>query len=220
MIASSIHRKSPSGVGHFAHRRVHRPLPFRQQGVVLWVSLFVLLIMMATTIGVLRGSFGGMSIAGNLGFRKSATSDADLGIEQARAWILGNTASLQADNAGTGFYSTWVNNTFNPGQFNWTPGVTSAAAVNPNAGPNAGQTGNGVQFVIHRMCQFPGATSGNVTVAGGGQAPQVCVSPASGEDDGPSEGFQMPGATRPLYRVTVRVQGPRNTVSFVQGMVF
>lgn len=216
MIASSIHRKSPSGVGHFTHRRVPRSLPSRQQGVVLWVSLFVLLIMMATTIGVLRGSFGGMSIAGNLGFRKSATSDADLGIEQARAWILGNTASLQADNAGTGFYSTWVNNTFNPGQFNWAPGVTSAAAINPNAG----QTGNAVQYVIHRMCQLPGATSGNVTVAGGGQAPQVCVSPASGEDDGPSEGFQMPGTVRPMYRITVRVEGPRSTVSFVQGMVF
>lgn len=219
MIASR-HRKAPVGVGRFADRRIQPSLPSRQRGVVLWVSLFVLLIMMATTIGVLRGSFGGMSIAGNLGFRKSATSDADLGIEQARAWILGNTASLQADNASAGFYSTWANNTFNPVHFNWTPGVTSAAAVNPNAGPNAGQTGNGVQFVIHRMCEYPGATSGNVTVAGGGQAPQVCVSPASGEDDGPSEGFQMPGAARPLYRVTVQVRGPRGTVSFVQGMVF
>lgn len=206
---------SPMCDGHgntrWQFRRRSRPTETHQQGVVLWVALFVLLIMMATTIGVLRSSLGGLSISGNLGFRKSATTAADGGIEQARAWLLGNNGALLADSATNGYYADWATG-FNPNQFNWNAGVTSAAA--------GGQNGNALQYVIHRMCAFSGATFGNVTVSGGGQAPQVCVSPSVGEDDGPSDRFELPGTSRPLYRVTVRVLGPRDTVSFVQGMVF
>lgn len=217
----NTHRDAPIPMrhGHLNnHLHVRRgqrgpkgPNRSRQHGVVLWVALFVLLIMMAATIGVLRSSLGGLSISGNLAFRKSATTAADGGVEQARAWLIGNNAALFSDNAANGYYADWGTG-FDPAQFNWAPGVTSVDA--------GGQTGNTSEYVIHRMCEFSGATFGNVTVSGGGQAPQVCVSPSVGEEDGSSDGFELAGTDRPLYRVTVRVLGPRNTVSFVQAMVF
>ena len=76
-------------------------------------------------------------------------------------------------------------------------------------------SGNEVRYVIHRMCQF----------AGDQNAPNAnCVkvpSAATGVSTKGAVGYgtqALPGSSATYYRVTVRIQGPRNTVSYVQAM--
>ena len=56
----------------------------RQKGISLIVVLLVLVVMLTTTIGILRNSNASLGIVGNLGFKQNATSVSDQGVEAAR----------------------------------------------------------------------------------------------------------------------------------------
>ena len=53
----------------------------REQGVVLFIALIVLVAMSLAGIALMRSVDTGILIAGNLGFRQNATHVGDLGIE-------------------------------------------------------------------------------------------------------------------------------------------
>ena len=69
--------------------------------------------------------------------------------------------------------------------------------------------GNRSCFVIERMCSIRGAVASNCNLATG----------AFGADPGTEHyvGLIRPGDA--FYRVTVRVEGPRNTVTYAQAML-
>jgi hypothetical protein len=78
-------------------------------------------------------------------------------------------------------------------------------------GPVPDPAGNQVRYVIHRMCDLAG-----------NPASQNCVSTSLGGTAGGSKGSvnpALPSTSQIYYRITVRVTGPRNTVSYVQVMV-
>ena len=177
----------------------------RQRGVVLFISLIVLVAMSLAGIAAWRSVSTGLLIAGNMAFQQGATLSADRGIEAARAWLTNaaNASLLTADQA-SGYFSSW-DTTFNATTFNWTTLSTSTGA--------ADAAGNSIRYVIHRMCSSTGAY--NLP------PPQQCVAIlASGGTilTEPSPGLQ--GSLQPYYRVTVRVTGPRNTVSYVQSTMY
>jgi hypothetical protein len=71
-----------------------------------------------------------------------------------------------------------------------------------------------VSYVIHRMCELAG-NPGSVN----------CVRTSLGGTTGGTQGgatyggAALPSTSQIYYRITVRVTGPRNTVSYVQVMV-
>ena len=74
-------------------------------------------------------------------------------------------------------------------------------------------TGNTISYVIHHMCKKDGTPE-----SGAGCA----LSPATGGGGGNSKGSGVISLISPgqsYYRITVRVSGPRNAVSFVQAVV-
>lgn len=179
-----------------------------QQGISLVIVLVVLVVMMAATIAMLRNSSVGMGIAGNLGFKQNATSVGDQGIESARNWLqVQAQATLYADVPAQAYVATWGAN-FDPVTYPW------ATANNSVLSTAADGTGNAVRYVIHRMCALTGSTA---------VANQDCVYPTSGTNGSKQlggGGAILKGSLTPVYRVTVRVDGPRNTVSFTQVMLY
>jgi Tfp pilus assembly protein PilX len=189
------------------HRLQARP---RQRGIVLYVALIVMVGMMLAGVAVLRSVGSGVAVAGNLAFKQNATLAADRGAEQAVAWLLTKaTADLLVDDAAHGYFATWVN-TFDAASFNW-----SAAAVQQATADDG--VGNRVRYVIHRLCSITGTSQAGAKNAAGEE--QQCAVHGKIVHD-PTTGKPIGAPPRPLFRVTTRVDGPRNTLSYVQVVVY
>jgi type IV pilus assembly protein PilX len=208
--------------------------PTQQKGIVLIIVIVAIVAMMVAVFSMLRLTSSSMGVAGNLAFKKNATSAADLGVEQAISYVLtthaANPALLYTDQASAGYFATWIDtpgNQFDPFTYNWSS--TTAAQATTDDG-----SGNSVMYVIHRLC----ANTGAVT-----SLSQSCVRPSPLYNQGGS-GTGRTGATTPgtggtlgggggggggpvvatlpeaYYRITTRVAGPRNTLSYTQVIIY
>jgi len=184
-----------------------------QRGAILFIALIVLVAMSLAGLALMRGVDTGALIASNLAFRQSATAAGDSGIEAGRAWLLSSSgASLYTDNPSNAYYSTFQTNVDLVGgdatktPFDWSTAV--------DAGTDA--AGNQVSYVIQRMCELPGDPASVSCLRAAG------VSGTSSGSKGAASygGYAISAPTGAFYRITVRVTGPRNTVSFVQATVF
>ena len=108
----------------------------RQEGLVLFIALIVLVAMTLAGIALMRGVDTGTVIASNLAFKQTTTSVADVGVETARTWLLAQAAtSLYNDNtsSGTAYYATMQSNLDllgnDPGKtdYNWSAAATLAS---------------------------------------------------------------------------------------------
>lgn len=182
--------------------------PAGQRGVVLYVALVVMVAMMLVGVSILRSVGGGVGVVGNLAFKQNATMAADRGVEAALPWLVSRSSvDLQADDAANGYFATW-DAAFNPLTFNWESApVRDATAALPGGRDS---TGNRVRYVIHRLCRNPGNPQA------GGQECSVFGSVARDA----ATGLPIGSPPRTLFRVTSRVDGPRNTVSYVQVVVY
>jgi type IV pilus assembly protein PilX len=190
-----------------------------QRGVILFIALIVLVAMSLAGIALMRSVDTNVMIAGNLAFRQGATLAADRAFEDpdpakgAIAWLRNpnNTPLLMADQSVPYYWANWQSGVNLLSEAFW-------ANANANAWKDLGNDSNGnrVRYVIHRMCQL----------AGDQNAPNAnCVRVASAATTASTKGAvgygqqALLGATSTYYRVTVRIDGPRNTVSYVQAML-
>jgi hypothetical protein len=205
-------------------RRGHTPRR-AERGVVVFIALIVLVAMTLAGLATLRSSGTSILTAGNLGFRQSATVSGDLGAETGLAWLTAQgPVTLETRNPTRGYYATWndidppltAGATFNPvtwGDANWLD-PNKAVQVNGGAFDPAG---NRVSFVIHRMCKAAGAITGSSAPAG-----QECVTLTDPGKGGPKEAGAkaLTGTSQVYFRITARIEGPKNTVSYIQTMVY
>ena len=186
-----------------------------QRGVILFVALIVLVAMSLAGIALMRSVDTNVLIAGNLAFRQGATLAGDFAFEDpkdgARQWLLdpNNTDSLKQDKSP--FYRA-----------SWQPGVNLLAEsfwADPcpsckDLGIDA--SGNRVRYVIHRMCETAGDQ--NVAATNCIKVPSTdTLASTKGAVGYGTQGLQTASST--YYRITVRIDGPRNTVSYVQAML-
>lgn len=184
----------------------------RQHGAVLFIALIVLVAMSLAGIALIRSVDTANLIAGNLAFRQNATHGGDWGLEQGRAWLQSQAATaLYADVPGRYYAAMQTNVDFtnsDPSKpdFDW-----AGSAFNLGADPAGNPE---VRYVIHRMCDLagnPGSVNCVRTTTGG-----TSDSTKGGATYG---GAALPSTSQIYYRITARVTGPRNTVSYVQMMV-
>lgn len=188
-----------------------------QRGVILFVALIVLVAMTLTGIALMRSVDTNLLVAGNLAFRQGATTAGDWGVEAARVFLrntlTANKSALDNDQPSNNYYASWQATLDMIGTgigtpFDW---VASTTAVGTDS------AGNEVRYVLHRMCQNPGAgtTAGANCVRTSGTSGS---SPADGGTKGAVSysALALPAPTVIYYRATVRILGPRNTLSFVQ----
>jgi type IV pilus assembly protein PilX len=200
-----------------------------QKGVILFIALIVLVALALAGLALVRSVDTGVIVAGNLAFKQSATNAADLGVEAARTWLTTNSAVLDSDSliAGTSaYYANWQANIDLTGEdpartdFDWT-GTGLQVTADDGAG-------NRVRYVVHRLCAASNVSPASTTCvkvssssSGGGAA--------TGGEYGGRRGYELGGAaggtfsltsSAVYYRITVRVDGPRNTISYVQALVY
>ena len=184
----------------------------RQRGAVLFIALIVLVAMSLAGIALIRGVDTANLIAGNLAFKQNATHGGDWGVEEARTWLQTQSATaLYTDDVDKHYFASMQSGldftATDPSRpdFDWT-----ANSFDAGADP----AGNQVRYIIHRMCELagnPGSVNCVRTSTGG-----TADSTKGGATYG---GAALPSTSQIYYRITTRVTGPRNTVSYVQVMV-
>jgi len=194
-----------------------RAAPRTQRGTMLIIALIVLVSLTLAGVAMMRSVDTASIVAGNIAFKQSTVIASDQGIQQAYSWIGGvaGTASLFSDGVAgqpsQGYLSTvaaaeaasW-----------WDDPLQWATAYQMNGG-FADASGNLVSYLIHRMC--PPALSGKAPNATCASTADTTMVSGEGVDHSMPNFFTRPPAYH--YRVTVRTQGPRNSVSIVQTMI-
>ena len=190
----------------------------RQRGTVLLIALILLVALSLAGIALVRSVSTSNIIAGNLAFQQAATHSADVGIENALTFL--------RTNSGAGV-TTLHNSVLSGGGIRyvarredpaagvswdafWNSTLAASGAVNTLPADAAGNT---VSYVIHRLCDNIGAPPPSTA---GCSAPPVDTGNASSSM---GAGVVTVAADKQVYyRVTARVTGPRNTLSYVQAI--
>lgn len=186
------------------------PLRAKQRGVVLLISLIVLVAMTLAGIALVRAVDTTNIIAGNLAFKQAATHSGDVGIEAAIAWLeLNNGVQLWNSNLPNGYMSIRQDPAADQSWDNYWTNVLAARSV--TLATDA--AGNTAAYSIQRMCRDTGDSAAD---KGCSVSPITTVSTANSQDAG---SIALQYSSQVYYRITARVVGPRNTVSYVQAVI-
>lgn len=210
--------------------RARGKLRTRQNGAVLLISLIILVAMTLAGIALVRSVDTTNLIAGNLAFKKAATHSGDIGTEAAINWLELNAggAVLQNDNLPNGYTATRQDPAAGQSWDSFWQNVLAGRSVTLQqnaAGDTVGVDalgnitnilayGTTVSYAIQRMCNATGPSSN--PASGCSVSPVTTVSTANSQDAGTIT-LQYSGQS--YYRITTRIVGPRNTVSYVQTIV-
>ena len=201
------------------------PIVRRQRGVVLFIALIVMVAMSLAAIALIRSVDTTNILIGNLAFRQSSILPANMAVEQAAAALFPEaaptgvpaiadpTADLPAEN----YFASWQNSDDARGVPTLLQTRTNAAALTKtldaqdNANANVAVANRTVvRYMIERMCLAAGpAKASNCDMMPPNQNPGTTVHDESTATLTPI----------PFYRVTIRVDGPQNTASFLQAML-
>lgn len=192
----------------------HKTSRIQQKGVTLVITLIVLVAMTLAVIAMVRSVDTSNLIAGNLAFQQSALHGADNGTETAinvllPAVINGNLQNCTI-NCPPGYLS-WRQPLQEPPVTSWANfwQTVSGKAIQM---PKDAVTGNTVSYIVQALCDLNG--QGGLCVS---PPPSASVS-CTGSDLGASNQKCDP-PTQKYYRITTRVEGPRNSVGYTQTII-
>jgi len=180
--------------------------PGRQRGVVMAITLIALALLLIGAAAMLRTVDTSGILAGNLAFRRDLANRSEGAAAVARAALV------------SGALSTEAARTANLPQANYSatkldaPGGVPTVLVDDSAYAAAGYAATSadkitLRWVIDRQCAS--GTAAFSTAA--------CESVSSSGDAGGSSWLRKPnGASRPVYRISIRVTGPRDTEAYFQ----
>jgi len=210
--------------------------PGKDDGVVLMVALIILVALTISGIALIRSVDTTNIISGNLAFQQSATHAAEMGTEDALATFLQTSAetALYNDSFVDGYAAStpagvWLapgDTAGNPDPALWDTYWLAVIDPQPKAAPVAAKscghgggractlptdtaTGNTVSYTIQRLCGASGDPAYGVCASSSGRYAECHRLPCAP--------ILMP--TQYYYRITSRVSGPRNTISYVQAIV-
>ncbi|MBB5019804.1 Tfp pilus assembly protein PilX [Chitinivorax tropicus] len=211
----------------------------KQRGVVLFFALIALIAITLAALSLMRSRDNAVVIAGNLAFRQAAVAGADLALEKARDWIMANAVDdigtgLNTSKPDSGYYSSAVIDlgggqltklldvtaSITPSQsadnVNWDGKGTGLKAFAVPQDAYAQAVSQNYAYIIRRLCNKE-----NLPVQGLGQ--ECAVYSTKGSSDSKTDQSQgnmnLSGSISGYYQVTVRVTGPKNTVSYVQTVI-
>jgi hypothetical protein len=193
----------------------------RERGVVLFISLIVMVALALAAIALVRSIDSTTAVVGNLAFRQASVLPTNRAVEEA-FFALFQSALIPDRNASTPAQSYYACRRdllpANGGCVGEAPDALGVPALLTNEAAYDGSggrliddgNGNQIRYVIERMCMQPGtATNANCDLI----PPKMSPGTTAAEYPKP----ELPRV--PFYRVTIRVDGPRNTVSYAQAML-
>lgn len=174
----------------------------KQHGVVLFFALIALVAMSLAAVALIRSVDTNSLIAGNLSFKQSSILSADRGVETAIAWVKGRSQnSLKLNAPANGYYAL---STADAKTLVDDSGVSGGVA-NPDS------QGNKINYVVQRMCNNTGTAASAKCMFG----PENI----DGSDNSCPTCAIKPKRSL-IYRITVKVEGPKNTVSYIQTFAY
>lgn len=185
-------------------------LPRRQAGITLIIALIALVALTMAGIALVRSVDTGNVIAGNFAFRQSSLQATDTGVETAftqLATIAGSTPDTAIANRYFPVMQTLDTNGI-PTTVNW------ALVPFTTLGSNGEYA---VKYVIERLCTGALPIDADAIVASCVVDQNSSLNSVKLGGGGCSVNCNGPPAVN--YRVTVRVEGPRNTVAMSQAIV-
>jgi len=192
----------------------------RQRGIILIVTMIILVAMTLASIAMIRSVDTATMIAGNVAFKQSASNSGDSGVEAAILWLNANSASLENNRPADGYYATSGDAADLTGNKTPTEAHDDLNWIEAGEARNLGKdtAGNDISYVIHRMCTAEGSLNG--ATCSTDQTAQGGSSMGAGRQMLNYQKGTWPGvANRGYYRITVRVAGPKKSVSFVQAII-
>ena len=195
-------------------RRRSAGLRSRERGIVLFIALIAMVVMSFAGVALVRSVDTSTSVTKNLVFRQASIPVINNSVEVAMGALFKNPTitNRDADDIAHNYFASLQPNEHS----NAVPDVLWGAY--PPAGYlskglpvlAADSAGNEARFVIERVCVAAGSPSlGNCDLL----APKQSLGKTSMKLKGPTI---LP---LPFYRVSVRVDGPSNTVTHAQAMI-
>ena len=194
-----------------------------QSGVVLFIAMIALVVMSLAAVALIRSVDTNNLIAGNLSYKQTAAASSSFGVESMANQLGINLLTYsEASDPTNGYYalcSTYSTAGTCDGKnltaaANWVPGNTSRLATGSGVTAGVDTYGNTVQYIVERMCKSVGSATTS-----------PCLSSSSFLDansknvpNGPPPPSYLFNAA--IYRVTVRVAGPKNTLSYIQAYLY
>ncbi|HRH85811.1 MAG TPA: hypothetical protein PLO41_03090 [Rubrivivax sp.] len=188
---------------------------------MLLFVLIALVVLLIGTVALMRSMNTSLFTAGNFGFKRDLTNQGERAMTAVltalQSGALSSDGARQATAAASNYSATILPTN--------AQGVPLALLMNNTDFAAVGATGNDitladmnvtVRYVIDRLCVAAGpATQDGCTLASNVLPPGSSSSELLRAEDGSSGGV---GAVAPqvVYRVSIRVNGPRGTQSFFQ----
>ncbi len=228
-MSKRMHSSPHPNVAHPPATAVQRPRPLAgrrapsgalraaQRGIVLFIALIVMVALSLAGIALFRSVDTATAVVGNLAFSQASILPANMAVEEAVSVLFEKELikNLNADLSSENYFATRQDNEDGRGipDVLTTKSKASALAKSLNGGD-----GNDIRYVIERLCAkgilaVPQPPSQGDMLKYCDMLPPKPTGTTSMETDK----IQLPRI--PLYRLTVRVDGPQNTVSFTQAML-
>jgi hypothetical protein len=193
----------------------------RQGGAILLVALLVMVLMSIGAIALVTATNSSNLAVGNLAFRQASILPANFAVEQATAALFkdANTgtpmiADSRVDDPSQNYFATHNQSAGWENKYGIPQPLQTKSSARALKVQFKDQADNDITYVIERMCN-PNAAAipvdNKATSAWCDMMPPK-QAPGTTSNDPPL----FAAATLPYYRVTVRIDGPKNTTSFVQ----
>lgn len=186
-------------------QKLNRRNQTNQTGFVMIVTLIALVIMLLASVALIKSTDANLQIAGNMAFKRDLINQAERTIPNIQARFkasgaLSGDVSRESDNPANN-YSATILASNNSG----IPQVlldmdTNANNIQPSDGSNVL-----IRYVIDRMCLSTGPADD-----------KYCTLAVSNSAIGGSDPKAPGGQRFPVYRITIRATGPRNTEAYMQ----
>jgi Tfp pilus assembly protein PilX len=204
---------------------------FKQRGFVLFMALIALVVMSLAAVALIRSVDTNTIIAGNLSLKQSALISSDRGVETALGWIEAKAIASPADlevnsvaNANNGYYATYLppdapdldNPAVLKDDATWVAGASADATGAGIAAGTEAASKNNIRYIIQRMCRVAVPPVADKCLFGDTEV----GTGSKGVKDATEAGAIIDAKQSPMYRVTLRVDGPKNTTSYTQTYVY
>ncbi len=202
---------------HSIRHKACRPAARGQRGVIMIFTLMVLVLLLMSSMALFRSFDSSLFMAGNIGFKRDLTNQAERGMKAAIALFpsaSNPTASLAA--ASTRESNLLSQNYYASAQATDSHGIPSIlikdSTFTGTAAKDISDTTSGVtiRYVIDRLCDSSGPFSANTCV--------TLYNPATAGGSHFLVNIKVGQDYRPVYRISVRVKGPRNTQAYLQSV--
>ncbi len=208
-----------------------RSTPFvrarRQRGVVLLLAMMVLAILLISSTALIRSFDVSLNSAGNIAFKRDLAQQSELAMEAALSrfrptGVFAASASRALNNDAQNYSSTVL-----PTNASGIPLVLLTEPRPARVGLINGQDGVQIRYIIDRLCTRDGddgtlgtdiCVQGNSVQISGGSGSEWLRAERGSSVAAGGAGAGLAGALPPpiMYRISVRVDGPRNSQSFFQ----